>query len=104
MSNRNVFMRVRLLLVALILLAPGVRAQNASRVLPQKFGQWAASGPYKKLAANFGPDERKRAVFSESGFAELGSQTYSLESKSTTLSAYRFQDSSGAYEAFTCLR
>lgn len=99
-------MRFRLLLlfVVLPLQAPGVRAQNANRVLPQKFGQWAASGPYKKLAANFGPDERKREVFAESGFAELGSQTYSLQSKSTTLTAYRFQDSSGAYEAFTCMR
>jgi hypothetical protein len=105
-SNRNVFMRScsLLLFVALTLLVPGARAQNASRALPQRFGQWAASGSYKKLAANFGPDESKRAVFSESGFAELGSQAYSLESKTTTLTAYRFQDSSGAYEAFTCLR
>jgi hypothetical protein len=103
-SNRNVFMRARLLFVALTLLVPGLRAQNATSVLPQKFGYWTASGPYKKLAVNFGPDDRKRAVFSESGFAELASQTYSLETKNTTLLAYKFRDSSGAYEAFTYLR
>jgi hypothetical protein len=103
-SNRNAFMRVRLLLFALILLVPGARAQKVTSVLPQKFGHWVSNGPYKKLAANSEADDRKRAVLSESGFAELGTGTYSLGDKATTLVAYRFQDSSGAYEAFTYLR
>jgi hypothetical protein len=97
-------MRVRLFIFALILLAPGARAQKGTSILPQKFGRWATTGTNKKLAANFGSDERKRAVFSESGLAELASQTYGLGAKDTTLTVYKFQDSSGAYEAFTYLR
>jgi hypothetical protein len=97
-------MRALLLLFGLTLLVPEGHSQNARGMLPPKFGNWAASGPYKKIGANLAADEGKRALFSESGFAEMGTEPYSLEGKSTTLTAYKFQDSSGAYEAFTYLR
>jgi hypothetical protein len=98
-------MRARSLLFALTLLVPAARAQKSPTLLPQTFGHnWTASSPYKKLPANLGSDDRKRTVFSESGFSELGSETYGLGAKSITLTLYAFEDSSGAYEAFTYLR
>jgi hypothetical protein len=97
-------MRARSLLFALTLLAPSAWAQKTATILPPTFGHWTASGPYKKLPANLGSDERKRTVFSESGFSELGSETYAQGGKSVTLTLYAFEDSSGAYEAFTYLR
>jgi hypothetical protein len=45
-----------------------------------------------------------RAVFSEAGVAQTALATYSFGASTTKATAYVFQDSSGAYQAFTYLR
>lgn len=97
-------MRSFLLFAALALAASISSAQNPRADLPAKFGQWTATGPVRRLAPNFASDEQKRALFSEAGVSQTAFATYSFGRNTTKATAYAFQDSSGAYEAFTYLR
>src|SRR5215469_12639456 len=100
LGNRRIFLFGFALLV---FSGTRVCGQNPQAVLPKEFGHWAAAGAVRKFVPNFGPDERKRAVFAESGVSQAASGSYDFGAKSTTVTAYAFQDSSGAYEAFTYL-
>ena len=87
----------------LLLSASGIRGQNPQAQLPEAFGRWTASGPARKFAPNFGSDEQKRALFAESGVSQAATRSYTFGGKNATATVYAFQDSSGAYEAFTYL-
>ena len=77
--------------------------QNPQAQFPAQFGRWTAAGAPRKFTPNFGSDERKRAVFAESAVSQAATGSYTFDGKGTTATVYAFQDSSGAYEAFTYL-
>ncbi len=104
MSNQDVSMRSFLLFAALALTTSASLAQNPQPNLPAKFGQWTAAGPVRKIAPNFASDAQKMAVFAESGVSQTALATYGFGASTTKATAWAFQDSSGAYEAFTYLR
>jgi hypothetical protein len=97
-------MRPFLLFAALVVAASTSSAQNPKADLPVRFGQWTVAGPVRKLAPNFASDEQKTTVFAECGISQTAIATYSFGPDTTKATAYAFQDSSGAYEAFTYLR
>ena len=99
-------MRRQFLLVSVFALLSATRlsAQRPQAKLPKEFGRWTLGGPYLKHVLRFEDGDPRGVVLTESGFSEFASETYALETKSTTAIVYAFQDSSGAYEAFTYLR
>jgi hypothetical protein len=103
-SNRNVSMRLFVLFAALLFVASACWAQNPQADLPTKFGQWTATGQVRHAAPNFGSDEALRTVFTEAGVSQAATATYTFGTSTTKATAYAFQDSSGAYQAFTYRR
>lgn len=96
------------LVIASLLLsfpAPGKNSPAAPPVLPSEFGRWTQSPSNGKPAApDFGSDDLRRAIFAEAGYSSSSSQSYTSGPNVIRATAYRFQDSSGAYEVFTFLR
>lgn len=82
------------MLMAVLLVAPFLRAQG---VLPAHFGNWTASAASQSPTI---PPEAKD-VLAESGLKNSESRTYSNGDTSVTVTTYRLQDPTGAYEAFT---
>jgi hypothetical protein len=82
------------LVIALLSLAPALRAEN---VLPAHFGKWAASNAVQSpvIPAN------AKDILAESGLESAEARAYSNGSVAITVTTYRLHDSSGAYEAYT---
>jgi len=89
-------MTTRSLVLALILVAPSLKAQA---LLPAHFGHWTASNTVQTAA----PTAEAKIVFIESGLEGAESRSYSNGTATLTVITYRFHDSSGAYEAYTYL-
>ena len=83
-----------LLLMALLLLAPSLRAET---LLPGHFGKWTAGNPVQSSST---PADAKD-ILAESGLESMETRSYSNGNATVTLTAYRLHDSSGAYEAYT---
>jgi hypothetical protein len=84
-------------LVALLLLAPSLRAES---VLSAHFGKWTASNAVQSpvIPAN------AKDVLAESGLESAETRAYSNGDAAITITTYRLHDSSGAYEAYTFLQ
>jgi hypothetical protein len=82
------------LVIALLSLAPALRAEN---VLPAHFGKWAASNAVQSpvIPAN------AKDILAESGLESAETRAYSNGSVAITVTTYHLHDSSGAYEAYT---
>jgi len=79
---------------------------HAERGLPDRFGQWTASGPATRVAPAI-PDldtTEAAAILSEAGLAEQVSREYASQSRTLTVNLYRMGDSTGAYALFTYVR
>jgi hypothetical protein len=97
MSTRSLLPRRLLpspLLVALLLLAPSLRAET---VLPAHFGKWTASNAVQSPAI----PANAKDVLAESGLESAETRAYSNGDAAITVTTYRLHDSSGAYEAYT---
>jgi hypothetical protein len=87
-------MPFRSLLIGLLLVAPGLRAQG---ILPSQFAKWRSTG-----AANLaGTPPAQKDVFAEAGLQSSETRTYATDGSSATVTLYRFRDPSGAYQAYT---
>jgi hypothetical protein len=97
MSSRSLFPRPLLacpLLIALLLLAPALRADT---VLPPHFGKWTASNAVQSPAI----PANAKDLLTESGLESAETRPYSNGNAAITVTTYRLHDSSGAYEAYT---
>ncbi|HXM96057.1 MAG TPA: DUF6599 family protein [Candidatus Dormibacteraeota bacterium] len=88
-------MRLRSLLVFSLFIAPGVFAQD----LPARLGRWTATSPVKTISVPASNTE----VFVEAGLVGSECREYSSGGSTIRMAAYRFHDSSGAYQGFTHL-
>jgi len=97
MLSRSLFPRPLLscpLLIALLLLAPALRADT---VLPSHFGKWTASNPVQSPAI----PANAKDILTESGLESAETRAYSNGNAAMTVTTYRLHDPSGAYEAYT---
>jgi hypothetical protein len=83
-----------LLLMALLLLAPSLRAET---LLPTHFGKWTSANAVQSPAT---PADAKD-LLTESGLESAESRAYSNGNAAITVTTYRLHDPSGAYEAYT---
>lgn len=89
-------MRKFILISALLLLAPSLRAADVQ--WPATMGNWTASATTEDpTPASASP------VLQESGLVRTSSHTYRNGDRSLSMTLYTFRDSSGAYEAYTFL-
>jgi hypothetical protein len=89
-----------------LLIALGGPSPHAQRALPDRFGEWTASGPATKAAPTI-PDRaatEAAAVLSEAGLVEQTGRDYTSQSAVLTVTLYRMRDPSGAYALFTYMR
>jgi hypothetical protein len=82
------------LVIALLLLAPSLRAET---VLPAHFGKWTATNAVQSPAI----PANAKDVLAESGLESAETRAYSNGDAAITVTTYRLHDSSGAYEAYT---
>ena len=95
-SNVVGLMRELILISALLLLAPSLRAADVQ--WPAAMGNWTASATSEDpTPASASP------VLQESGLVRTSSHTYRNGDRSLSMTLYTFRDSSGAYEAYTFL-
>ena len=87
-------MLARTLLLLIIFAAPTLRAQD---LLPKQFGRWTATTPAKAAL----PAGDAQAVLAESQLAKSEAREYTAPEGGIKITAYRFHDSSGAYQAYT---
>jgi hypothetical protein len=92
----DAIMTPRSLLLLLVLVTPSARGQN---ILPPHFGNWSATG---SVPTAIQASEAKE-VFTESVLESTEARNYSNSAATITVTAYRFHDSTGAYEAYTYL-
>jgi len=75
---------------------------RATQILPQEFGGWQISGKPHTSTDPAAADAANAGVLSEYGFRDFESATYTYDDgRKLTLRAARFDDTSGAYGAFT---
>src|ERR1700676_2699820 len=97
MSTRSLLPRrlpPNALVIALLLLAPSLRAET---ILPSHFGKWTASNAAQSAAI----PANAKDVLAESGLESAETRAYSNGNAAITVTTYRLHDSSGAYEAYT---
>ena len=84
-------------------LAPGLHAQQA---LPERFGNWTASGPAAKAGADASgkPPGEALSVLGEAGLTGVTRRSYANGGHVLALTLYQLRDPSGACAAFTYLR
>jgi Family of unknown function (DUF6599) len=85
----------------LFLLAPALRAADVQ--WPAKIDDLEGSGIPSSVPAG-GGDQQPLPVLKEAGIIKLGSRNYRSGDRSAQVLLYSFQDSSGAYQAFTSMR
>ncbi len=73
-------------------------------LLPEVFDGWEAAGPIKALTDTSQADPANAAVLKEYGFTFGALGSYKRDDDTLTLRALRFQDSSGAYGAYSFYR
>src|SRR6202050_3712132 len=74
----------------------------SSSILPKEFGGWQTTGSSRTSADPAVADPVNAAVLKEYGFTGFESATYTRDDgRKLTLKAARFEDTSGAYGAFT---
>jgi hypothetical protein len=93
-------MRLRILISALFVLVPTVRAADVQ--WPNKLGRWVAVPDEAVHAGTNG--QAGSPLFKESGLVATSSRVYRDGDRALPLTIYTFHDSSGAYEAYTFLR
>lgn len=95
--------------------APGKAAKNEvvtkvtlppspSALLPDVLDGWVADGPVKSLPDAEAADANAAAALKEYGFTGGASNSYKRDGETLTIKALRFEDSSGAYGAYSCYR
>src|SRR6202140_5155143 len=97
MSTRSLLLRrlpPNALVIALLLLAPSLRAET---ILPSHFGKWTASNSVQSAAI----PANAKDVLAESGLEIAEMRAYANGNVAITITTYRLHDSSGAYEAYT---
>lgn len=82
-----------------IMLPPSPKA-----LLPEEFDGWVAAGPIQVLADTTQADPASAAALKEYGYRFGAAANYKREADTLTLRALRFQDSSGAYGAYSFYR
>ncbi len=77
---------------------------SPAALLPDVLDGWAADGPAKSLADADAADPKGAAALKEYGFTGGASASYKRGGETLTIKALRFEDTSGAYGAYTCYR
>src|SRR5579871_5034480 len=73
-------------------------------ILPADFAGWVASAPPKSMADPAEADAANAPALKEYGMATAESAAYTRDGESLTLHAYRFNDASGSYGAYSYYR
>lgn len=73
-------------------------------LLPESFAGWVAARAPKKVADPAQADPANAAVLSEYGFTDAALASYKRDGETLSLRALHFQDTSGAYGAYTFYR
>src|SRR5579864_219287 len=81
---------------------PSASSQSSTPILPKEFGGWELQGSVKTSKDPAVADPVNAPILKEYGFSDFGSGTYARDDgRKLTIRAARFQDTSGAYGAFT---
>jgi hypothetical protein len=94
----------RLILVAILLAAPGFAAEgggSTTSILPREFGGWQAGASLRASHEPAVADPTNAALLKEYGLADVELATYTRAGRKLTVRAARFHNASGAYGAFT---
>ena len=92
--------------ILVLLVALGELPLHAQRTLPDRFGDWTASGSAARVSSLVPgkPAEEAAAILREAGLVEQLNRDYASQSHSLTVTLYKLRDPSGAYSLFTYLR
>jgi len=81
---------------------PSTPSRPAAPIVPKEFGGWELQGSVKTSKDPALADPVNAPILKEYGFLDFGSGTYTRDDgRKLTIRAARFQDTSGAYGAFT---
>lgn len=102
--KRSHAIRIGLLLLALGATLVGQAKQQQPALLPESFAGWTIGGKVVTSPNPSGVDSAQAAVLKEYGFTDSSTANYVKDGNTLSVKAARFQDSSGAYGAFTFYR
>ena len=77
---------------------------SPAALLPDVLDGWVADGPAKSLTDAAAADPNGVGALKEYGFTGGASATYKRDGETLTIKALRFEDTSGAYGAYSCYR
>jgi len=76
-------------------------SRSSTPILPEEFGGWGLQGTAKTSKDPTFADPVNAPILKEYGFSDFASGTYARDGRKLTIRTARFQDTSGAYGAFT---